>query len=1051
LKVGLPRSALSAIGAGRRDAVIAGMRVIRRTCVALAILMLLALGLVSESDLSERIAIVAFTSVAIATALGWLQLLGQRPSRNAFGSPSAQRSSARWWQCSISLVVVTGLAVQTWFRPNSSIARGDIPPPDGTAWIARLFEPWTWNGSNLGEPSHLAGLLPWAAVLGSVQALGGDPDLAQRIWYTVLFVAAGLGAFALVAALRMGPIAATIAAAVYLLNPYVVSGVSFNPVYLACLSLLAAMPAVVLAAGTGRLRVRWAAALLIVAATPILGYVYANPPLVGAILLATLASPLVAGWLDGRAAAVRSLNAILLALPLLVLASLYWILPALLSLSSVASAHLANLSSWTWTENRATVRNAFWLNTIWTWQIAEYAPYARWYEVFPLSLLRFVLPAVAFAALALGRADGSVRSDRALRLAVASATASIVIIFLSTGTNPPGSVAFDILYRLPLGWLLREPGRFLMAVALAYAVLVAIVVDALESRRWLVGFKGPLYESARVLRIGTAPLALTTALCLGFPLYTGAIVPEQGGVLPSAHVKMPRYWNDMARFVDRQSRQGAVLIMPPDDFYQMPYSWGYYGSDSFIVDLFHRPIVVPNEQGYSTTAPELQAAANLTARSILDHDWVELDALTTALNSPFILVRRDITTPFPGRAITSPNDVAAALNVAPGFRLLRTLGALELFVATNTMSESDVAPGFLTIDTQTPDLRVLSLLPPRTALVSGKPRPGTPYAVVAPPLDLWRNDGSNLIWETTALPGWTYRVADLESKSVLPPDRSGSYATARPGVRVLFDPNAAVTVSVPIRSMIANGDFSQGPWGLVGDCHAVLPAPGPLLAADVVGGAAPGGMAALRLSAYGDSACEKQTLDWRGGPFVLSLLVHPVLGAVPRLCLWESGADRCAAVPSMPEARGWSAIRAVVVPDPGTVAISLFVYADAAAPGGHTVAEYADVGVNEVPAVPSLALMADPHTKAPALQLAVVHNSFSALWRGSGNGEHVLVDGMLNGWLEPDGLTPLTATYSPAGLYRASEAVSLVVLLTILVLLSGICWVRLRIRRRDMA
>jgi hypothetical protein len=149
--------------------------------------------------------------------------------------------------------LTSGLAIQTWFRPVTSIATGDITPPEGIAWLGRVFEPWTWTGSNLGEPSQLPLDLPWAAVLGATHVFGDDGAFAQRIWYTVLFMGAALAVLALMAALRMSPTAAVVGTAVYVLNPYMISVVITYPVYMAAVGLLALMPAVLLAVGAGRL------------------------------------------------------------------------------------------------------------------------------------------------------------------------------------------------------------------------------------------------------------------------------------------------------------------------------------------------------------------------------------------------------------------------------------------------------------------------------------------------------------------------------------------------------------------------------------------------------------------------------------------------------------------------------------------------------------------------------------------------------------------------------------------------------------------------------
>src|SRR5207247_826151 len=101
--------------------------------------------------------------------------------------------------------------------------------------------------------------LPWAAVIGAVQMLGGDADAAQRVWYTALYVGAALSAVGLIAALGMRPAAGLVGAAIYVLNPYVVSEVNTYPIYAVALFLLAGIPAILVAVGTGRLSLRWGA------------------------------------------------------------------------------------------------------------------------------------------------------------------------------------------------------------------------------------------------------------------------------------------------------------------------------------------------------------------------------------------------------------------------------------------------------------------------------------------------------------------------------------------------------------------------------------------------------------------------------------------------------------------------------------------------------------------------------------------------------------------------------------------------------------------------
>src|SRR5215831_6556727 len=296
-----------------------------------------------------------------------------------------------------------------------------------------------------------------------------------------------------------------------------------------------------------------------------------------------------------------------------------------------------------------------------------------------------------------------------MRIAVALASISLLIIFLSTGTNPPGDRLFLPLYRLPLGWLLREPGRFLMLVSLAFAAMVGVTTEAVSHSRLVLRMRGWRFRSSEIVRGVLPATTLASTFLLGFPLFTGAIVPDGRAGLPPAHVQMPAYWRQMAQFVDGLPSQGAVLILPPDDYYQMPYSWGYYGSDGFIVELFHRHVLVPSGQGYSPASSEVLSAVDMTANGILSGDWLRVETLLLDLNSPFVLVRMDVETGIPDRTILPPQDLFDALIASPKFTLLRRFGSLALFELLRPSSELTTAADFVTVNTQTPDLRLLSV------------------------------------------------------------------------------------------------------------------------------------------------------------------------------------------------------------------------------------------------------------------------------------------------------------------------------------------------------
>ena len=97
-----------------------------------------------------------------------------------------------------------------------------------------------------------------------------------------------MSVLALLASLRMSPTASLVGSATYLFNPYVLTWVNTWDNYLVALSLLAAIPAALIAASSGRLSARWSAVLIAITA-PWIGYAFLVPPLVGMILPLMLA------------------------------------------------------------------------------------------------------------------------------------------------------------------------------------------------------------------------------------------------------------------------------------------------------------------------------------------------------------------------------------------------------------------------------------------------------------------------------------------------------------------------------------------------------------------------------------------------------------------------------------------------------------------------------------------------------------------------------------------------------------------------------------------
>ena len=1015
---GVPARSTVRLGARRRTTIgvlAPTMERAGRVLAWLGVAGVVGLGVLDGRSPGAVVAAIATATLAGAVVLGAVVTIERRGrtdapagARDEISVSSAARSPGGWrGAAAVALIAVA--AAQTWFAGGAVIAGGDIAPPYGLAWMHHLFGAWVWSGSNLGGPGALEVQAPWAAVLLVVHALGGGAPLAQRIWLSSLYAAAGLSAYALLRLLRLGAVASVVGALVYLFNPYTLTNVGVSAVYLCAMVLLAAYPAIVLTVATGRWRLR-TGVMMFALGSPLIGYAYQNPPLVLMVAAATVVAALGASWVYRGQALRRAARLLASGVPVLVLACAYWIVPSWLQLHSVATRQLSSLSSWTWTEGRANLANGLWLNTTWGWRYAAYYPYAHLYGAFPLDLVKFLLPAVAFWSLVPLVFRSGVSALRT-RVALVSAAIALGVVFFSTGTNAPGSIVFDPLYHLPYGWTLQDPGRFLMAAGLAYGALVGLAFSAASE---LLGARARA-ASARVQRVphrlrltGTGALAVVAALVAvvpGFPLISGAVVlgarRTARVTFPSSHVSLPAYWADAAAYLNARTPHATVLVLPPDDFYQMPYTW-YYGNDGFITDLLDAHVIDPSAQGYGATssASYLNGVVDDVATSLLAGDWPLVRRLLGALGANEILLRGDVEAQFPSRHIVSPAALARALARDPTISLLHRDGPLRIYKVHEHPLDAVRAERIVTVASRSPDLRELALFPAGTALVTSAPRRGLPAVSSLPPLSRWQMRGRRLETSLQLTRGRRYRIALLgptSSRSVLAQRLSSRlrrpfhavWGTDARGPWVRF------SLELP-RPLLADGSFERGAWGPVGNCDA---APGTTasahLHASVLRTGGPGGAPALELSAAGDAACESETTTWRRGPVLLSLWTRHLSGAAPALCLWEEPIGRCAPVTPLPASRSWSRFSEIVTPTRGTRQLSLFLYAY-----GPSTAAYADVSLTPAPSLDLPVVVGTPITGGgPRTSLLVSPDAYGPGWSAPSHASYVRVDGARGGWL----------------------------------------------------
>lgn len=182
----------------------------------------------------------------------------------------------------------------------------------------------------------------------------------------------------------------------------------------------------------------------------------------------------------------------------------------------------------------------------WSWLILQW----------PGNVLRFILPVVA----GIGSFWG-IRQPATRRIAVGSTVAVVIGALFSKGINQPFPIVSIDLLRLPFGAGYTYPlDKFALVLVVAICLLFGLGLRAiLESKR-------------RSLAI---PVVLVTGVWLALPWWDGQVIPAGGGVLPSAHVSVPKAYVRAGMLLARQPLMGKTFVVPYQPNGGTAFSWAH--------------------------------------------------------------------------------------------------------------------------------------------------------------------------------------------------------------------------------------------------------------------------------------------------------------------------------------------------------------------------------------------------------------------------------------------------------------------------------------------
>jgi arabinofuranan 3-O-arabinosyltransferase len=884
--------------------------------------------------------------------------------------------------CAIVASAASAAAIVSmlWFRTGSMYARGDVGPFVRDSLRSELSGMWTHQNTGAGGPTYEIVRSVEILAIDIAHVLGGGDALGQRLLFAAIFAFAASGVAALAARFTARPWLVAWAGLLGAFNPLVMINLP-NFLIPMCIGIVGWFAALAVDAAGSRDAGRPRRLALVTIAV---AYLSSNPPLLGVVAVITLTLPALAAMLTGTGlAGARRCTAFLAraaawSIPL----ALWWLVPYVTAVrtASVSGTIGANTDvfAWSWTQAHSTLDRVIALVAKWSWPDAKYGEAASVVGAPMWLWLSFALPLALCAA-------PLVAAPARRRAALWLVTCAMGIALVAKGLNSPLRDVNSFAYRhVPGMWLLREPmTKVGPLLALASVAGWVLTIDGLARGRRRIGdLRMRTDRWRRVMLVGL----FLAPLIFAWPMFTGAVVQGHD------RVTVPAAWRQVARIVNRSAVGGKALVLPLDDFYQVPTTWGFYGTDTLPTQLFTRPTLARNPQAYIGASPDLDALIRSVETGLASGETTAVPGALHKLGVSQVVVRKDIDYESPIRTVDMVRpapllaglaDVAgvhqvAATQVADVFEV--DGGAAPVSALSGTVVATDLQGDALASVVASSSTAAGIVTTPANAsqLVRGRAwylDVNAPRAIAPPAAGVWqysRRAGDTPLLELAPDP----RGAVMREPVSIEVD--GAQVARRPDVVV---PGAGRAVAVQVDGAItdlSSGDsyariaygahaqtFSAGvdeaitSWGPVKDCNRYnglsLAAAG--LRADTV--AMPAGNTALRLQAQRHSACVSASVgDAQPGNVIrVSVAQRAVRGAAPRMCMWLSGRNNCAALNWSARPDGeWFEMSAVTRLPADAGSVRMFLYADAPADthGPPTEVWYRDVRVEQlVPGPPT--------------------------------------------------------------------------------------------------
>ena len=638
---------------------------------------------------------------------------------NAGGRLTTLHHALRRHPAFLSGLITAGVVFFVVFRTGRFLASGDVVPLMVDGLKKEIGWQWTHQNSGGGGPTYEIARLIEVVFVRLAQLLGGTETLGQRMLFSSIWAFTATSGAAVAARFTKHPSIVIALGLGTAFNPYTLIAQP-NPLPILALGVVAAISAISIDAARGTKpshrsvtgstdgsvtgstdgsmtgstygssdgsRFRLPTWLSLALLTLPCSYIALNPPLLAMVAAAALLQPLLAPLLGGvkRGGTTRTLLSMAKAVPLAATLSAWWVVPAYIAIRAAdptAKGAVTNVEAWAWTHSRSSIANVLTMFGHWSWPREEYYGSAIAIQQWPWKMLRWVVPIGAILA--------PFVVQKARRRTAVSASALIVgAVVVGKGLHEPFAFVNRWLYaNVPGFWLFREPaakvGVFLV---LLYIIGFALTADALVSRfrssadsvEILTQGGRPVNHKRAVRVVGT--LMLVSPLLGVWPLWTGSVIESANATRTGDRVALPGEWRTVARVINSSIAQGKTLVLPVNDYYQLPTTWGYYGADNLVRRLVTRPVIQSDPQLYVGDSDGFEALMRTAEKAIALNNGEGAKELLRVLGVSHVVVRKDIDFTSTRRvlAMTRPAPILAGLNELAGVRRIANTTVADVF------------------------------------------------------------------------------------------------------------------------------------------------------------------------------------------------------------------------------------------------------------------------------------------------------------------------------------------------------------------------------------